>query len=301
MNAPRRGGGWPGAATHISRTLTRFFVFFAALHFLLFVLFDLLPDAAAVQAGWTGADPRILAQTRERLGLVGTWRQRYARQVMNLIRGELGHTLVGNFPVDQVLRARVRASLPILTGALILTLALPIPFALAATSGRGYLHRLLRRSPALGLVPAFFACSALHLLWVLTLSLRLPLSWESSARLTLAALGAGLLPASVVAAAATNTLATLLRQPFVTVYAAKGMSPLQIRLKLCRNVLADLRPLASRCALLSLTGCIFAELSFGIPGVGALLVESLRASDTTCSLRKNKRSSETRLAGRLRK
>ena len=57
------------------------------------------------------------------------------------------------------------------------------------------------------------------------------------------------------------------------------MSHAEIKLKLLRNVLIGLRPLLGRVVLGLLTGTIFAELLFGIPGVGHLFVEAVRQQD----------------------
>ncbi len=259
--------------------LGRLLAFYLLLHALVFALFDLLPGAEFLQTGWAGVDPALVASTRERLGLNGSWIERYWSSLTHLVQGNLGRSVAGDYPVAELFANRLQNSVPQWLGAL-LVCALAIPLGMVFCTRRiGRPHRAwLFTSHAL-LIPQFMAAMALFALYISAISPWIPQSLDTVARGCFAVISAALLPAGMLFIAAANSAESSARENFTTSYLAMGMSWAQIRWRLFRNVLIAMRPLIGRVVLAVFTGTLFAELTFSINGVGKLFVDSLRSSD----------------------
>jgi len=253
--------------------------FFLALHFLVFCLFDLLPSADFLQTGWAGADPALLASTRERLGLNGNWLERYWGSVIHLLHGDLGRSIAGGYPVANLFANRIGNSLPQWLGVLgmcIFAVATGMMFCTRRVSVWQRLSVFLSHA---FLIPQFLAALVLFAFYVSAVSPWVPRSADPIIRMVFATASAGLLPAAMLFIAAANSAQTYAREPFVLTYLAMGMNSAQIRWRLLRNVLIALRPLSGRVLLAVATGTLFAELTFSINGIGKLFVDSLKNSD----------------------
>jgi peptide/nickel transport system permease protein len=259
--------------------LGRLLAFFLLLHALVFALFDLLPGAEFLQSGWAGVDPALLASTRERLGLSGSWLERYWSSLNHLLHGNLGRSVAGDYPVSELFANRFWHSVPQWLGAAILC-ALAIPLGMVFCTRRiGIPRRVwLFTSHAL-LIPQFMAAMVLFAFYISAVSPWIPQNLDTVARGCFAIISAALLPAGMLFIAAANSARSYASENFATTYLAMGMSWTLIRWRLLRNVLLAMRPLIGRVILAVLTGTLFAELTFSINGVGKLFVDSLRSSD----------------------
>ena len=72
-------------------------LFLLLLDFILFALFDLLPDAAIQRLGVMAIGEELLNATRERLGVSGPWYERFLQFWWHLLQGDLGHSLQRRF------------------------------------------------------------------------------------------------------------------------------------------------------------------------------------------------------------
>jgi ABC-type dipeptide/oligopeptide/nickel transport system permease component len=249
------------------------------LHAFTFLLFFLLPSPEFGFAGWAGIDPSILEATRQRLGLSGPWYHRYFLHLGHLFHGNLGQTLTG-YPVSQILESRLRASTPQWIVSLFMLIFVPVPL------GMWYCHRkingvqrFLYRLAHFGFIPQFLAAIVCDSLFIMAVAPFVPDSFTNGIRVGLAAFSGVLLPGAILFIATAATAMEIIRQPYVRSYEALGMSPSRIRLRLLWNVVRALRPLLGQIVLATVTGTIFAELLFGIPGVGHLFIESVRQQD----------------------
>jgi peptide/nickel transport system permease protein len=259
--------------------LGKLLAFFFLLHALVFALFDLLPGAEFLQSGWAGVDPALLASTRERLGLNGSWLERYWSSLTHLLHGDLGRSVTGDYPVFELFASRIWNSVPQWLGAVALCM-LAIPLGMAFCTLRiGLPHRVLLFTSHALLIPQFMAAMALFAFYISAVSPWIPQNLDGVARGCFAVFSAALLPAGMLFIAAANSARSYARETFATTYLAMGMTWTQIRWRLLRNVLIAMRPLIGRVLLAVVTGTLFAELTFSINGVGKLFVDSLKSSD----------------------
>lgn len=268
-----------GLPLRVLQFFGRLLVFFLLLHLLVFALFDLLPGAEFLQTGWAGVDHALVASTRERLGLSGSWFERYLSSLTHLLRGDFGRSVAGDYPVSELFFSRIWNSLPPWLGVIVLC-ALAVPLGMAFCRRHvGLPQRFWLFSSHALLIPQFMAAMFFFALYITAVSPWVPPEFDRSARLLFAVFSAALLPAGMLFIATANSARSCAQEPFVTTYLAMGMSWGQIRLRLLRNVLIALRPLIGRALLAVATGTMFGELTFGINGVSKLFVDSLRNSD----------------------
>lgn len=259
--------------------LLKLAAFILLLDLVLFLLFDVLPDPAAIQLGIFSADPALLEAARERMGLSGPWYERLLTHWRKLLQGDLGQTLVGGHAIGPLFASRLSQSLPLWGGSLLLLAALPLPLAMAFASRRiGRIRYFALQISRLSTAPQFLAATVFYAGFV-GFSPVMPGPAAHAVRWMLAMFSCVLLPAGMLLVASANTFQTAACQPYCDTYAALGMSRWRIRRRLVRNVLLAVRPLVARLTIGLFTGTIFAELLFGIEGFGHLFVEAIRTSD----------------------
>lgn len=206
----------------------------------------------------------------------------YLAWLGGLFSGDLGRSLVTGEPVAREMALRLGHSLQLATAAIVLSLAIAIPLALAAARyPNGWLDRL-------GMALAVVAMSIPNFWYALLLALlfSLALGWLPSS-------GHGtwlhmVLPMLVIGTSAAGVTTRYIRsllldeggRPYMRTALAKGVGPLAA---ITRHAWPNAFP-----AVLTLVGLQFArvfdgmivvEVLFAWPGIGRLLVESLLARD----------------------
>lgn len=280
MNPPPLSVRWTDKlGGRIARSLLVLLLSLWLLHAFSFALFFLLPSPEFGFAGWAGIDPAILEATRKRLGLEGPWYQRYFLHLEHLFHGDFGQTLTG-YPVSQIFERRLRASTPQWMVALLLLLLVPVPLGMwycrCKITG---VQRWLRHLAHFGIMPQFLAAVVCEAVFIIAVAPFVPESLTPGIRIGLAAFSGALFPSAILFLATSATAMEIIQQPYAMNYQALGMSPGQVRWRLLWNVVRALRPLLAQIVLATVTGTVFAELLFGIPGVGHLFIEAIRQQD----------------------
>jgi peptide/nickel transport system permease protein len=124
-----------------------------------FGLTQLLPgDPAFVAAGGGDATPEMIAHARARLGLDQPVWVRYLYYVRNLLRGDLGRSMVNGRPVLEDIRKYWPASLEIALAAIALSAAVGVPLGVASAvwAGRWPDRLITPGSVFLGSMPIFW-------------------------------------------------------------------------------------------------------------------------------------------------
>jgi len=123
-----------------------------------FVLTRLLPgDPAAYFAGMA-ADAESVEQVRRQLGLDQSLLVQFGRYVMDLVRGDWGHSISTGYPVTEDLARRLPASLELTLCGLAFALAVALPLGVgAALKPNSWLDHLCRVVVTAGVsLPTFF-------------------------------------------------------------------------------------------------------------------------------------------------
>lgn len=206
----------------------------------------------------------------------------YLRWLGGVLTGDLGRSMITGDPVAQEVLLRLGNSLILAGSALVLSLLLALPIAVAATLyPNGLFDRLSAAVAVLGMsIPNFWYALLLALLFSLVLGW-LPSSghgtWQHAVLPTLVI-------GTSVCGVSTRYIRSLLLdevgRPYMRTAAAKGLTPLAA---LIGHGLPNAMPAVVTLAGLQFArifdGVIIVETLFGWPGIGRLLVDSLLNRD----------------------
>jgi peptide/nickel transport system permease protein len=244
---------------------------------------NLVPgDPVDVMLGEQAA-PVDLAALRHAVGLDLPWYGQLGRFVRDLTTGELRTSLP---PFQKKVLPQISAALPrtlVLTLAALavaLTLALPLGVGAAAAKGR-WLDNAAMGLAVLGVaLPRFWLGPMLIIVFALRLDW-LPVSGAESPRnLVLPALTLGVALAAFLSRVARASMLDALREDYVTVARAKGLSRLTVLWKhALRNALLPVLTVLGLELGALLGGAIVTEKVFAWPGMGTLLLTGIEQRD----------------------
>lgn len=249
---------------------------------LVFALVHLVPGDPVEMMLGEGARTADVEALRSELGLDRPLLEQYGRFLGGLVRGDLGTSLHSGRPVTAVLLERFPATAQLALASLLVALALSLPLGtLAALHRDGAVDHLARLFALVGVsMPAFWLGPMLILLLAIRWDL-LPVSGRAGlASLVLPAitLGAGItgLLTRMVRAALADELA----RPYLLAARARGLGGAAV---VARHALKNaLVPVVTVIGLqfgALLTGAVITETIFSWPGLGRLLIESIRLRD----------------------
>jgi peptide/nickel transport system permease protein len=249
---------------------------------LVFSLIHLIPGDPVEMMLGEGAQRADVEGLRHDLGLDRPLIAQYGSFLGGLVRGDLGKSLRSGEPVLGVIVERFPATLELAIASMLVGLLVALPLGtLAALHRDGAIDHGARLLALLGLsVPSIWLGPMLILLLAISWNL-LPVSGrEGWASLVLPAvtLGAGL--AGLLTRMVRAALADELVRPYLLAARARGLAGVAV---VGRHALKNaLVPVVTVLGLQFgslLTGAVLTETIFAWPGVGRLLVESIRLRD----------------------
>ncbi len=253
-----------------------------------FGLVHLAPgDPARALVGSRQATPETLAAIRARYHLDDPFVVQYLRWLGQVVRGDLGRSIQGSQLVTSMIGERVGLTVFLgLYGSLV-ALGLGIPLGVLAAFRRG--SELDRAVVALGVfgvsAPAF--ATGLFLLYVFGVTLDwfptfgpgegfLDRAWH----LTLPALALGVSVMGLVLKITRASTVEQLAQDHVAFARARGLSRRRITFAyLLRNALVPVVTAGGLVVVGLVTGAVLVEVTFGLPGLGSLLVAAVQQRD----------------------
>ena len=261
---------------------------FGAMNFLGDPLFNILGPIAG-----DTENPENVAKVqaaKEQFYLDRSLPERYGRWLGDLVTGDFGvrFSASGQPPVSEVIKERAPRTLTLAGMAMVFTLAIGIPWGVWSGSRSETVRDRLSTGVAFFFVSLPVFALAVLLYYVVGLRLNwLPLRfdggdpfWQRIHQMILPALALALPGAAIYQRLLRTDMITTLQEDFILMARAKGMSRRHI---LFRHAL---RPsLFSVVTLFGINvggllfGALVVEVIFGIPGMGALLVESIFRDD----------------------
>jgi peptide/nickel transport system permease protein len=263
------------------------------------VLFTLLALAPGNPLGELASNPAIPEAVRDNLrksfGLDQPLLVRYLKWLRALLQGDLGYSFTSRSPVRELIAQRLPTTLGLMGSAYLLSSLIAIPLGiLAAVKQNSWLDRSITSLSLLGFsLPTFV--TGLIFIWIFTVQWRwFPFVYSSTLQVTNAAsLGEQMrqliLPVSVLVLYQCTTLLRFVRaavleelpQPYIRTAYAKGLaSRTVIGQHLLRNAMIPLVTLVALDIPAVFTGALVTEQVFRVPGMGALMVDSIYRSDT---------------------
>lgn len=255
-----------------------------------FLLLRLTPgDPAAIIAG-DSATPAQLERIRESLGLSEPLHVQFVTWTGQLLRGDLGTSIISNQPVARLIGQRIWPTLQIGTLTIILSVLIAVPLGvLAAWRHRTWTDYAVMAFSVLGFsVPVFvigyllIKLFAIDLRW-LPVQGYTPPSQDLKAFLLRAILPCLTLATIYVALIARMTRASMLEvlgEDYVRTARAKGVSERLVLFRhALRNAAVPIMTIIGTGFALLISGVVVTESVFNIPGIGRLTVDAILARD----------------------
>ncbi|NWJ45919.1 MAG: ABC transporter permease [Chloroflexi bacterium] len=248
-----------------------------------FIIGRLAPGDPFQQLIGLGVDNDTIEELRHHYGFDQPLWQQLFTYLGNLAQGDLGISFArANMRVVDLIQMSIGPTL--LVGVLSITLGAFIGVWLGLWSAlrRGkFVDKVITAAVSFfGAMPGFVL--SYFMIWGLAVGLKWlpPGGWGKPENLIMPVIVAALAPAAFIARVCRSSMVEVLRQEYVTVARAKGLSPFHImRWHVLKNgfipVITVIGPLAGR----SITGLFFVERIFGIPGLTSLTIEAIPSRD----------------------
>ena len=250
---------------------------------LVFFLMRVLPgDPAELLLAQSGASAEAIARLRTQLGLDQPLLVQYGRFLFQILRGDLGRSLVANRPVVRMIGEQLPATLELALAAMGIAVVLGLALGLIAALRRDtWVDSLCMTVAVVGSsLPVFW--SGLLFILFFSIALRwLPATGEGTWRhLLMPAAVLGIASSGSIARQTRSSVLETLGQEYVTAARAKGLREWMV---LTRHVLRNaLIPVATVIGLrfsFLLGGTVVTETVFSRRGLGRLIVDGILWKD----------------------
>lgn len=242
-----------------------------------------LGDPVRAAMGQRG-EPAVIAQIRRDYGLDEPLRAQYTRWMGRLLHADLGRSYHQQRPVSEIVAERFPATLRLALAATAIALVLGLAAGtLAAVRHGGATDLLLMTGALLGIsTPVFWLGLMLILVFAVWLGW-FPVSGYGDGswrHLILPSLALGALHAGVIARMARASLLEVIRQDYVRVARAKGLSETVVLLKhALRNAVLPVITVTGIGLADLLVGAPLTETVFAWPGLGRMLITAVGQRD----------------------
>ncbi|MCI0142982.1 ABC transporter permease [Arthrobacter bambusae] len=264
----------------IKRLVSAFAVIFLVLTAIFFVT-QLLGDPVQLVLGDTANPEQILA-VRDRLGLNDPIWVQYWHFVTRAAQGSFGDSFWQQLPALGLVFSRLPATLLLSLA----TIAIIVPIGvtlgtLAAYHQGSVLERIINFFSIVGSsLVSFWLALMLILLFAVTLRLLPTSGYGSPANIILPAVTLATLQVGTLAQVTRTSVSEQLSSSFVSAARARGLSPARVMIRYAlRNALIPIFTVASGMLITLVNGAVIAEVVFGWPGVGLLILQAIQQGD----------------------
>jgi len=252
-----------------------------------FLMLRLIPgDPVRIMLG-SRATPEAIASLERSLGLDKPIWEQYVYFVRNLLRGDLGISLLHRQPVRELVLERLPATLWLVAYSAVLAVIITVPLAIVAARHKDRaIDQAIRGSTLLTLaMPSFWV----GIIFMMIFSLRLDLFPVSGFgddvrdrlyHLFLPSLTVALSLSAILIRSLRSSIIAVTLADFVETARAKGLTERRIMFKhILRNALISTVTILGVNIGWLIGGTVVIENLFGIPGLGALMLTSISGRD----------------------
>ena len=248
------------------------------------------PAELLLSTGGISPDPAAVAELREKLGLERPLLAQYGTFLAGLMQGNLGHSLVDDYPVLSEIALRLPRTLELILAGTLIGIAVGVPSGVYAALHRGgRFDRIASGVTALLLaVPVFVVGTLLVLLMAQTLRLMpaggfVPFTQDPVQHLkllTLPAIAVGKGLAAILFRMTRASMLDALANDYVRTARAKGLSQARILVvHVLRNALNPVLTVLGLQMGTLLGGTVLVEYVFNWPGLSTPLLRAVEARD----------------------
>ncbi len=255
-----------------------------------FLLLRLTPgDPAAILAG-DNATPEQLERIRNRLGLADPLHIQFLNWIEQLLRGDLGTSLISGTDVSGMIGSRIWPTINIAVMTIIISVVLAVPMGvIAAWRHRSWVDYLVMTFSVLGFSIPVFVIGYIFI-QIFSIELRvLPIQgYRAPSEDFIGFLQRAILPSLTlatiyVALIARMTRASMLEvlgEDYIRTARAKGVREnLVLFQHALRNAAVPIMTIIGTGFALLISGVVVTESVFNIPGIGRLTVDAILARD----------------------
>ena len=278
--------------------LRRLLIAIPTLLLISFVIFAILAIAPGDPLAQFALNPAVPPEVRENikrsLGLDQPWPIRYVKWLTAAMTGDLGYSFNSKVPVMGLIWQRLPNTLAVLGVAYVLSVLIALPIGvISAVKRYSFFDHAATTFAFIGFsVPTFFTGILLILLFSVKLHW-LPFIYDSTLQMNslegvVAQLRQSIMPIAVLTLFQTATLARFVRSEmlenlpldYVRTARAKGLRERFVVVgHVLRNSLIPVVTLVALGVPTVFAGALITEQIFRIPGIGALLIQSIQNSD----------------------
>ncbi len=253
-----------------------------------FFLIRLVPgDPARIMVGGSRTTPETIANIRAAYRLDEPVPVQYALWVGDLARGDFGLSFRQRADVRDLIMARLPLTLTLAGFSFAISLLIAVPLGIVAAVKRNTWVDVGATTFALlgASSPVFFTGILLILLFAFKLDWLPALGagdggWDTFVHLLLPSLTLGISLAAITTRVTRSAMVEALTQDYIETARAKGLSGRSIVLKHAfRNALVPVITVAGLQFGFLLVGAVLVEHTFGLGGLGSLLVEAVQVRD----------------------
>jgi peptide/nickel transport system permease protein len=255
-----------------------------------FVVLRLTPGDPAVIIAGDSATSEQLEEIRIQMGLNKPIYTQFVLWLGELLRGNLGISLISGVPVWDMILDRIGPTLALSTTIITFSIIIAIPLGVIAAWHQGtLLDRSVTAFSVLGFsVPAFVTGYLLILLFAIELSwlpvqgYRAPSAgmWPFFERLILPTLALGVSYIALIARITRTSVLEVLGEDYIRTARAKGLRESSVLVRhALRNALVPIVTVIGLGITHLIGGVVVTESVFNFPGLGRLVVEAVLARD----------------------
>ncbi len=267
-----------------------------AISFVIFTILALAPgDPMSDFATNPAITPEVREAIRRSLGLDQPFYIRYIKWLWALLQGDLGYSFTSRSPVLGLILQRLPTTLWVVGISYGVSVAIAFPLGIISAMRRNsLLDQLATTFAFLGYsLPTFF--TGLLLIIIFSVQLKwLPFIYNSTLEVTnlqtlWQQIQQSIMPVAVLALYQSAVLTRFIRnavleelpQDYIRTAYAKGLTEFAVlRKHILRNALIPVVTLIAIDIPAIFTGALITEQIFRVPGIGALLIESINRNDT---------------------
>lgn len=253
----------------------------------IFLLMRLLPGDAALATLGDKFTPEQYQAKLEELGLSDSLWTQFTMYVSNLFQGDMGESIIYKEPVTELLAVRMQTTICLALMATLMTIVVGLPLGYLAGAMKDKLPDLIVRFIALiGLAtPSFWVGLMLLIVFGVNLGWLPTSGWgktwdEHIVSLILPGATLAFSSIAVIVRNTRNNVVDVLQSDYVDFGRSKGLSNWVISTGyVLRNALIPTATLLALRIIGMLSGSVIIENIFGLPGIGALLVQAVTGRD----------------------
>jgi peptide/nickel transport system permease protein len=273
---------------YVARRLLALVLVIVVISFVVFSLIYLAPGSPEqILLGARPATPDTIRAIRDEYHLNDSFLEQYKTWAVNALHFDFGRSIRTNEPVTAAIKDRFGLTLQLGIFAFLITMLLGVPLGIiAAVRKQSTLDRGVVGISVVGIsVPAF--ATGILLLYVFAVELGwFPVFGQGSGvagrvhHLTLPAVALALTGMGLILKLTRTAMIGALETDYVTFARARGISERRVLTSYAlRNALIPIVTAGGLLLAYMLAGTVLVEVTFALPGMGSLLVDSVRTLD----------------------